>query len=444
MKRWMVWSVLFVCGVSALSAGVVTNSNQSAIYIRMLSRNPSMDIDAVYYNPAGLVKLSDGFHLAIHNQTILQDKKINSQFPFLNDTMYVGKVNVPIFPNAYAVYKKDRMALSFGFGPNGGGGTADFTRGLPSFEIPISLLPVMLTGMGLRTTQYSADIALEGRSIFLGFQGNLSYAVNDTVAVAAGARLIQAKNTYLGHIKNVMINPLFAGNPTAQMISAPGFFAMIGRPDLAAAVSDMSVDAEQTGSAITPIVSVNLTPAEGLNISLKYEFKTALELQNKTAKDDTGMFPDGLIFRNDIPAILSAGAQYAVTPQWRALLSLNYFFDKDADWGGAETLVDNNTYELSLGTEYDISPMLTLSAGYLRTQFGLNEAYQDDIGHELSSDTFGFGGRIRATDRLDIDLGVIFVSYQNITRNWVTQGIPYPETYSRTTTAFSVGLGYRF
>ena len=444
MKRWMVWSVLFVCGVSALAAGVVTNSNQSAIYIRMLSRNPSMDIDAVYYNPAGLVKLSDGFHLAIHNQTIFQDKKINSQFPFLNDTMYVGKVNVPIFPNAYAVYKKDRMALSFGFGPNGGGGTADFTRGLPSFEIPISLLPVMLTGMGLRTTQYAADIALEGQSIFLGFQGNISYAVNDTIAVAAGARLIQAKNTYLGHIKNVMINPLFAGNPTAQMISAPGFFTMIGRPDLAARTSDMSVDAEQTGSAITPIVSVNLTPAEGLNISLKYEFKTALELQNKTAKDDTGMFPDGLIFRNDIPAILSAGAQYAVTPQWRALLSLNYFFDKDADWGGAETLVDNNTYELSLGTEYDISPMLTLSAGYLRTQFGLNELYQDDIGHELSSDTFGFGGRIRATERLDIDLGVIFVSYQNVTRNWITQGIPYPETYSRTTTAFSVGLGYRF
>ena len=444
MKRWMVWSVLFVCGVSALSAGVVTNSNQSAIYIRMLSRNPSMDIDAVYYNPAGLVKLSDGFHLAIHNQTILQDKKINSQFPFLNDTMYVGKVNVPIFPNAYAVYKKDRMALSFGFGPNGGGGTADFTRGLPSFEIPISLLPVMLTGMGLRTTQYSADIALEGRSIFLGFQGNLSYAVNDTVAVAVGARLIQAKNTYLGHIKNVMINPLFAGNPTAQMISAPGFFTMIGRPDLAARTSDMSVDAEQTGSAITPIVSLNLTPAEGLNISLKYEFKTALELQNKTAKDDTGMFPDGLLFRNDIPAILSAGAQYAVTPQWRALLSFNYFFDKDADWGGDEKLVDTNTYEFSLGTEYDISPMLTLSAGYLRTQFGLNELYQSDLSHELSSDTFGFGGRIRATDRLDIDLGVIFVSYQNITRNWVTQGIPYPETYSRTTTAFSVGLGYRF
>ena len=35
-------------------------------------------------------------------------------------------LNVPFFPNFYAVYKKDKLTLSFGFGPNGGGGTADF------------------------------------------------------------------------------------------------------------------------------------------------------------------------------------------------------------------------------------------------------------------------------------------------------------------------------
>lgn len=444
MKRGLVVSVLFVFGVTALSAGVLTNTNQSASYIRMLSRNASTDIDAVYYNPAGLVKLTDGFHLAFHNQTITQEKKVVNGFPFLNDPTYIGKVNVPIFPNAYMVYKKDKLALSFGFGPNGGGGSADYSRGLPSFETDISLLPLMLTGMGLLTTQYSADMALEGSSIFLGFQGNLSYAVSDEVAVAVGARLIQAKNTYDGHIKNIRINPLFAGNPTAQMISAPGFFTMIGRHDLAFATTDMSVDAEQTGSALTPIFSLNLAPAEGLNISFKYEFKTALELQNKTARDDTGMFPDGFKFRNDIPAIMSMGARYALTPEWRATVSFNYFFDKNADWEGAEKLVDSNTYEAALGTEYDVSRMLTLSAGYLRTQFGLNEAYQSDMSHELSSDAFGFGGRIRATDRIDIDLGMILLSYKNVSKDLATLGIPYTETYSRTTTTFAVGLAYRF
>jgi len=58
-----------------VSAAIITNTNQSAVFIRMLARNASMDIDAVYYNPAGLTQLKNGFHVAIYNQTISQEKK---------------------------------------------------------------------------------------------------------------------------------------------------------------------------------------------------------------------------------------------------------------------------------------------------------------------------------------------------------------------------------
>ena len=200
MKRWMILSVLFVLGASALSAGVLTNTNQSAAYIRLLSRNPVMDIDGVYFNPAGLVKLSDGFHLAVHNQTIFQEKKIFNAYPLLNDPTYIGETKVPVFPNVYAVYKKGRLAFSFGFGPNAGGGTADYPRGLPSFETSISQLPVLVSMFGIVTTAYDVDIAFEGSSIYLGFQSNVSYALSDDVAVAAGVRYIQATNTYTGYI----------------------------------------------------------------------------------------------------------------------------------------------------------------------------------------------------------------------------------------------------
>lgn len=444
MKKWMILSVLFVLGASALSAGVLTNTNQSAAYIRLLSRNPVMDIDGVYFNPAGLVKLSDGFHLAVHNQTIFQEKKIFNAYPLLNDPTYLGETKVPVFPNVYAVYKKGRLAFSFGFGPNAGGGTADYPRGLPSFETPISQLPALVSMFGIVTTAYDADIAFEGSSIFLGFQGNVSYALSDAVAVAAGVRYIQATNTYSGYIENIRINPVYAGNPGGAMISAPAFFTAIKQPEYAAQTSDKAVDAKQTGSGFTPILSLNLTPSERFNFSIKYEFNTSLELLNDTTQDDTGLFPDGARFRNDIPAILGLGAQYAFTPKWRAMASFNYFFDKSANWEGDEELVDKNTYELSLGMEYDLSGAFTLSVGYLRTQFGLSEAYQTDFSHELSADTVGFGARIRATERLSFDLGALLNSYKDFTKPLTTMGVEYDETYSKTTTAFAIGLNYRF
>jgi len=42
-----------------MAGGIVTNTNQSATYIRMLARDASTSIDAVYFNPAGMVKLDD-------------------------------------------------------------------------------------------------------------------------------------------------------------------------------------------------------------------------------------------------------------------------------------------------------------------------------------------------------------------------------------------------
>jgi regulator of extracellular matrix RemA (YlzA/DUF370 family) len=90
-----------------MAGGIVTNTNQNATYIRMLARDASTSIDAVYFNPAGMVKLDDGFHLYLSNQSLFQKKTIENKFPLLNDDKYVGDVAAPLFPNFYAVYKKD-------------------------------------------------------------------------------------------------------------------------------------------------------------------------------------------------------------------------------------------------------------------------------------------------------------------------------------------------
>jgi len=439
MKKTVCLVGILALLAASATAGILTNNNQSATFIRLLSRNASLDVDGVYYNPAGLVKLSDGFHLSVHNQMITQDKKIMNGFPLLNDPNYLGEVRVPFFPNLYAAYKKGNLAISFGVGPNAGGGTADFKTGLPSFEIPFSMLPVLLTNMGVPTTGYDVDIAFKGESVFMGYQLNFSYALSPSLALGVGARLIQATNKYEGSIKDVMLNIAGSWQP------AYDFFAFNGYDYYAAMVADKELNVKQTGSGFTPILSLCFTPNDSLAFSLKYEFNTKLTLTNKTTVDDTGLFPDGEKFRNDIPAILSAGLRYAISPAFRSYLSFSYYFDKSANWEGAEEFVNHNTYELGLGLEYELSRLVTISAGYLRTQFDLSPYYQDDINHELNSDSVGAGVKLNLTNRLSLELGGLYVfykKYEKLDSNGLVSD--FPVSFNRTTFDAAVGINYRF
>src|SRR5664280_2798466 len=74
---------LFITG-SLLAGGLVTNNNQSAMFTRLQNRNASTDIDAVYFNPAGLTKLGPGFFASVNNQTITQTQTVISDYPYLS------------------------------------------------------------------------------------------------------------------------------------------------------------------------------------------------------------------------------------------------------------------------------------------------------------------------------------------------------------------------
>jgi Long-chain fatty acid transport protein len=443
-------TLLLALGLLALGtaqAAIITNTNQSTAYIRMLSRNATTEIDAVYYNPAGLVRLADGWHFSLSNETISQTKTVVNDFPLLNNGTYEGKVSVPIYPDAYIAWKKGKIAVSVGFGPNAGGGSADYQTGLPSFETGISMLPTLITMMGLPTTKYSADIAFKGSSVFLGFQGNLSYALSETFSLAAGFRYISATNTYEGRLKSVMINPQHPLlNPSGGMMSAVTFFTAIGQPGLAAMVADKAVDAKQTGSGFTPILSLHYSPIPELNLSARYEFNTKIELTNKTTVDGTGLFPDGQKTHGDIPGFLALGADYGISPDFRASLSFSYYFDKNADWDGREDLLDKNSIDLSFGLEYDISDLIMVSAGYQLSRYGLVDDYQSDMSYDLNADTFGFGGRIRLSPNFNVDLGALIVNYKDYSKSlpYPALGASFRELYQQTTFVFSIGASYHF
>ncbi len=118
-------SIILLWVSAALGGGLVTNTNQSAEFIRTLNRNATTGIDAVYFNPAGLTKLGDGIHIALSNQSIFQTKTVDNTI--LNKT-YEGSVQASFFPNLYVAYKAGKLAFSAGFMPIGGGGQCQVRR----------------------------------------------------------------------------------------------------------------------------------------------------------------------------------------------------------------------------------------------------------------------------------------------------------------------------
>jgi len=441
---------------SVLAGGLVTNTNQSAMFTRLQNRNASTGIDAVYYNPAGLTRLGDGFYVSINNQTIGQTQTIGNNYTFLSGTKprkYVGKVSAPIYPGVYVAYKTGKLAFSAGFNPIGGGGGAKYNTGLPSLETQIADLQPLLTGMGLTTTQYTADIFFKGSSVYFGYQANVSYQINDMISAAIGARMVSAKNTYTGYIRNIMINPLYAGNPTASLISAPAFFTSIGQPGYAARTSDREADAEMKGTGYTPILSVNIAPSEMLNIAVRYEFKTKLNL--KTTVHDgksAGMFIQDSVAIADMPATLAVGVNFKPVDNLMLSGSFNYYFDKGVDYDGQpdveQTQIDKNFIEFGLGAEYGITEKLRISAGWVHTITGVNLYYQSDMSYSTNTNSFGGGFGYRITPMIDLNLGGQYTFYKEGSKDYNhvlgINPIPVTETYNKKTWIVAIGLDFSF
>lgn len=541
MKRiFLVTGLIGAMALTTFAGGLLTNTNQSAQFVRMLSRNASTQIDAVYFNPAGLIKLEDGWHFSLNNQSIFQEKTVNSKFPLLNNGEYVGDVKAPVFPSAFGVYKVNDLAISVGFGPVGGGGSATFERGLPSFEIPITKIVPGLSGLkalGYDVTNYDAKLYFDGSSIFWGVQAGATYRMSDMLSVYGGVRYMPSTNTYAGSIKDVQVKvngnfvkvppflaqvgttlkttatqlsgaaanlqPLInqgAGTLTLAQLQAGGVIdaatanqisgglIAVGVPAAQVAamnvatiqgtytayannfnaqgntliatgsqLEDKNVETKQTGAGITPIIGLNFSPSDNLNIALKYELKTKLELTNSTEVDDLGLFPDGQKSRSDIPAILAVGVGYQPSKFFEAQLSYNMYFDKNVDWGknvreivykrDVKREIDKNMWELGLGLQLNLTDKFALSVGGLTTNPGIADNYQSDFSYSNPSYTLAAGLQWKITDGLAFDAGFMNVFYKDAEVTFSDPDLTvnngrYNEVLGKTTMGFGFGLTY--
>lgn len=139
--------VMLIVSIPTFAGGLLTNTNQHAAFLRMLSRGATTEIDCALSNPAGLAFLpNDGFHVSLSIQSAFQTRDIDANFltySGLDGTKptvkpyskyYEGKAAAPVIPSLFAAYKKGDWTISGFFAITGGGGKASFDDGLPMFE----------------------------------------------------------------------------------------------------------------------------------------------------------------------------------------------------------------------------------------------------------------------------------------------------------------------
>jgi long-chain fatty acid transport protein len=265
----------------------------------------------------------------------------------------------------------------------------------------------------------------------------------------------------VGQIQQIIgaagLNP--AGLTIAQAqgilgVAAPGFTKKAGTMTAnAAGTQDINVNASESGTGITPILSANFSPSDNLDIAVKYEFKTELNLKTKVVNGEGGgIFVDGQTVIADMPAMLSFGVDYR--PIKRLLLSASFdeYFDKNVDYDGSATInineIDKNFVEYGLGAEYGLTEKLRISAGWAHTETGVNLNYQSDQSFSTNTDSFGAGFGYRITPMIDINLAGQYTFYNDGKKPYDPRLSFDPnfftETYKKVTWMVAIGLDFYF
>lgn len=499
-KLFLISIGLLIVSTSTFAGGLLTNTNQHVLFLRMLARDASTQIDAVYSNPAGVAFMENGFHLSLNGQSAFQTRTITSTFaPFAgfggNATkVYKGEASAPFIPSVFAVYKKDKWAFSGNFAVTGGGGKATFNEGLGSFESLVSVVPGMLVAAGNEmvdkgvlpinifngTNKYSVDSYMRGKQMIFGLQLGATYRITDYLSAFAGVRMNYVSNGYEGHIRNieanigggemVNVNKYFSDYAKQARTAADAYLAANDLANyakydaiakeatkVAGLTADKELDCDQTGWGVTPILGLDFKMNKW-NIGVKYEFNTKLNVENKTRIDNTGLFANGVNTPHDIPALLTVGVSYEILPVLRASVGYHHFFDTNARMAdakapvtgqtmGKQHFIKQGTNEYLGGIEWDVCKWAQVSAGMQRTKYGVGDNYQSDMSFAVSSYSYGFGAGFDIAKNLKLNVAYFWTDYDKYTKetpNYGGTGIAGKDVFTRTNKVFGIGLDYKF
>ena len=291
---------------ATFAGGLLTNTNQHVAFNRMMSREASIGIDGVYYNPAGVVFMGEGSHLALNWQLAYQTRTIKNDYKLFTNNVnnpttprdFKGKAFAPVIPSFQYAYNKGRWSFQGNFALTGGGGKCTFDNGLGSFEKIVG--ETAMGAIGLAKTidhvansilvpgypqdptkfkpmftdnkvfgskgDYSFNSYMHGRQYYFGLSAGAAYKVNDNFSVYAGLRGIYATCNYYGYVEDIKVGnmPLYQVLDPSKENSA-----------------NIELSCDQSGIGFTPMLAVDYKTGRW-NFSAKYEFKTRMRLKNKS------------------------------------------------------------------------------------------------------------------------------------------------------------------
>lgn len=470
--------LLAVCSTEAMAGGLVTNSNQSASFLRNTARDAVIDIDGVYTNPAGVCFMPNGFHLGLTAQHPEQKRIVTTTFPTLalnqnhlgeSTRKYTGTASAPVVPSFQAAYVMDKLTVSASMAVTGGGGKCTFDEGIGSLECLVSTIPMTAVKQLLATTPddspykpayqaaassigqgnyvYNVDAYMRGRQFYYGFQVGAGYKVTDNLAVFAGLRTMIGIAKYTGYVKNIKYTSI------DQTASAPYTAAVLD--GINAKAEDMEMTTTQSCVGFTPVIGVDYRLNDQWNFAVKYEFRTKMNLENssemnKAASEQPALdkFNDKVnkYVRDDIPGTFTCGVQYS--PIENVRLNAGYHFYDDCNsikYNDEQKLIDGGTQEFLFGAEWDATKLLTVSAGWQNTHYDLSDAYLSDMVHNLSSNMIVCGVRLHVSEKISVDLGYMHNFYDKRTvETQVSAEVTKKDVYERRNDAFAVGVNFDF
>ena len=338
-------------------------SNMSAEWIRTGNRNAATDAtDIVVYNPAGLIKLADGFHLNLSNQSLFRKPQHHFDSPIFGSGTYKQDSADFYLPNFYAAYKKGNWALFGGVYIPGGGAVADYPDG--SLTTHLIAIP-MIASAGV-FDGYKDDY-LEASSLYLTYTLGGAVKINNYLSLAVAGRYITAKNTF-----KTGLTMLSSVLPVSQM--------------------PFDLEAKDTAAGFGAVFGLNFTPMDRLNIGIRYETKVSLEFETEVSRDDFAgaLVQDGDKRQRDFPAMFGIGAAYRFCEKLTLELDFNYYFQEQADWDevplstGPTQYADmaGDCYGLGGALLYRVNPKFLVSAGLIYTRFQFNDmdGYYTNLG----------------------------------------------------------------
>lgn len=368
-------AIAMACATPSFAGGLLTNTNQHVAFNRMMSREASIGIDGVYYNPAGVVFMGEGHHLAINWQLAYQTRSIENDYALFKNNVnnsitprtFKGEAFAPVIPSFQYAYNKGRWSLQASFALTGGGGKCTFDNGLGSFEKIVTEtamaacklagavdqmasqygVPAVFTGENAFGTkgQYSYNSYMHGRQYYYGLSLGAAYKFSDNFSAFAGVRGVYASTNYYGYVEDIKVGnmPLYKVlDPTKET------------------AANIELSCDQSGVGFTPIIGVDFKTGKW-NFAAKYEFKTRIRLKNKSVNQapSIGNLPDNLrnaYIAGGVPEQAADAILKNATIQ-RAMGQLKTQFDSELEEAIGE-------YEDGKKIAGDIPAYLALGVGY--------------------------------------------------------------------------------